>query len=290
MISLSRIARDLSAVVGCATILLLSSSSAVATSNIQQDASAGAIASNEGTQVPIILTDSSIQEAYPFIPAGKVTFNFINNGAMTHELVILRTDAPAAFLAVDRLGVPIQTSSVARFNPLAPGTHESVTLGLAPGRYAIVCDHPGHYASGMYAGFTVATFLGVTEKEMSVSVDTKTFPAGPVVFAVTNGGKVEHELVLLATDEAADKIAAGDEPGRASEDTDVFEVEHVAPSTFKAGVFDLAPGNYVLICNEPGHYAAGMRTSFSVTNANGVVPLRPENVLERPEDGDTGED
>ncbi|MHB1235041.1 MAG: plastocyanin/azurin family copper-binding protein [Microbacteriaceae bacterium] len=39
---------------------------------------------------------------------------------------------------------------------MAPGASSWVTLKLAPGRYEIVCNLPGHYSAGMYSELTVS--------------------------------------------------------------------------------------------------------------------------------------
>jgi uncharacterized cupredoxin-like copper-binding protein len=38
---------------------------------------------------------------------------------------------------------------------IAPGTSATLNLNLDPGAYAVICNLPGHYASGMHAAFTV---------------------------------------------------------------------------------------------------------------------------------------
>jgi len=38
---------------------------------------------------------------------------------------------------------------------IAPGALGWVTVTLAPGRYELVCNLPGHYVSGMYGELTV---------------------------------------------------------------------------------------------------------------------------------------
>ena len=38
---------------------------------------------------------------------------------------------------------------------IAAGSAGWVTLDLAPGRYELVCNLPGHYAAGMYTLLTV---------------------------------------------------------------------------------------------------------------------------------------
>jgi uncharacterized cupredoxin-like copper-binding protein len=43
------------------------------------------------------------------------------------------------------------------------------------------------------------------------------------------------------------------------------ETEEMEPNAEKTITLDLKPGTYLLICNVPGHYAAGMWTSLTVT-------------------------
>jgi uncharacterized cupredoxin-like copper-binding protein len=94
-------------------------------------------------------------------------------------------------------------------------------------------------------------------------------PAGLVDFAVRNDGPSQHEFLIFKTDLAADKLPLGDD-GRVNEDaedaTKVFDsgdnIEVGKSQRFNVG---LTPGNYVLLCNLPGHYTKGMRTTFSVT-------------------------
>ena len=38
----------------------------------------------------------------------------------------------------------------------------------------------------------------------------------------------------------------------------------LAPNVLKMVKVDLAPGSYILLCNVPGHYAAGMAVPFTV--------------------------
>jgi uncharacterized cupredoxin-like copper-binding protein len=38
---------------------------------------------------------------------------------------------------------------------IRPGATKTVTITLAKGRYALICNLPGHFAAGMNAGLTV---------------------------------------------------------------------------------------------------------------------------------------
>jgi uncharacterized cupredoxin-like copper-binding protein len=97
--------------------------------------------------------------------------------------------------------------------------------------------------------------------EFKVTPDERQVKAGRVTFDVRNAGKEGHELVLLRTDKPAGTLGHGKrvpETGKAGEAGDV-----PAGKSKKVSI-KLAPGHYALICNLPGHYAAGMRRDLTV--------------------------
>lgn len=109
-----------------------------------------------------------------------------------------------------------------------------------------------------------ATTLKVEGGEMYLKPTTFTAPAGDVTFEFTNAGKVEHELIVLKTDAAVGSLKPGDD-GRVSEDESVGEVSETPAGETKSETINLKPGKYLLVCNIPGHYAAGMRATLVVT-------------------------
>jgi uncharacterized cupredoxin-like copper-binding protein len=72
-------------------------------------------------------------------PAGPLTFEVTNEGAIEHNFVL---EQPAK-------GV------IAQVPVIAPGATERVTASVAPGTYRIVCSLPGHAEAGMVAELTV---------------------------------------------------------------------------------------------------------------------------------------
>ena len=87
------------------------------------------------------------------VSSQKVTFDVQNTGKVKHEFVVLRTDKRA-----DALGSSTRVSesgNVGETGDIAPGASKSVSLKLAPGHYALVCNLPGHYKAGMHADFVV---------------------------------------------------------------------------------------------------------------------------------------
>jgi len=107
--------------------------------------------------------------------------------------------------------------------------------------------------------------VAVTLTDAGVVLGQTSVKAGAVTFSVKNSGTIEHELVVLKTDVAADKIPAnGDEAGKVSEDGSLGESGNLAAGTAKDFILTLTPGKYVLMCNEVGHYAMGMHIPFEV--------------------------
>jgi uncharacterized cupredoxin-like copper-binding protein len=97
--------------------------------------------------------------------------------------------------------------------------------------------------------------------DYKISTSSVAAAAGRVIFAVTNAGKMPHEMVVIRTDKLAANLGHG---SRVSEAGSVGEASDLAPGKTKRITLDLKPGHYALICNMPGHYAAGMHTDLSV--------------------------
>ena len=95
--------------------------------------------------------------------------------------------------------------------------------------------------------------------EMYVKPSTDTVPAGKVKFVVRNVGKVEHELIV------ARKPLMMEGPGMPMHEQGLGMTEHMGPGGRETLTLNMKPGKYELFCNVPGHFAAGQRTSFSVT-------------------------
>ena len=115
-------------------------------------------------------------------------------------------------------------------------------------------------ASGPGGGTVNATLT-----DSKILLDRDNISAGTVVFTVKNTGTVEHELVVLKTDVAADKIKPdADEPGKMSEEGSLGESGDIAAGETKTFKLDLSAGHYVFICNQPGHYLLGMHIAFTV--------------------------
>ena len=110
---------------------------------------------------------------------------------------------------------------------------------------------------------------------MRLVVDRSTVPAGTVSLVLSNAGFRTHELVVLP-------LAAGQQAGARPVGTDrkVDETgslgeasrtggsgagEGIQPGTAGWTTLNLPAGRYELICNLPGHYAAGMYAEITVS-------------------------
>ncbi|MGZ5212610.1 MAG: plastocyanin/azurin family copper-binding protein [Actinomycetota bacterium] len=128
------------------------------------------------------------------------------------------------------------------------------------GMLAIAATSCGGSGSG---GETTGDVV-VTMKDFSLAAAPGTFSAGDITFGIRNDGPSAHEFVILRTDDAPDALPV--ENGLIPEDqVDVVdEAEDIAPGTNTSLRVSLEPGSYVLVCNLPAHYEAGMRAAFIV--------------------------
>ena len=126
------------------------------------------------------------------------------------------------------------------------------------------------------------TPLAVTERNFAIAPAQTSVPAGLVDLAVTDRGPSAHEMLIFQTDLPADKLPLGPD-GRVDEGGDgvlkVFDSgDNIDVGTTKTFHIALAAGHYVMVCNLPGHYLAGMHTAFTVTGTpevGSVVPAPP---------------
>jgi uncharacterized cupredoxin-like copper-binding protein len=109
-----------------------------------------------------------------------------------------------------------------------------------------------------------ATQVAASLTEMAIMLDVSTVPAGPTTFTITNQGTAEHEFVVIATDLAADQLPVAAGIVVLDGLQVVGQALAIQPGTTTTLTVDLAAGPYVIICNIPGHYLAGMHTTLTV--------------------------
>jgi uncharacterized cupredoxin-like copper-binding protein len=108
--------------------------------------------------------------------------------------------------------------------------------------------------------------VSVDMKEFAVTANPTSTASGQVTFNMKNGGSVVHELLVIRTD--ADPAALPQKSGAVDETNAGLEVAGEILNVSAGGngtvTKGLPAGKYVLICNVPGHYQAGMHTAFTV--------------------------
>jgi len=110
--------------------------------------------------------------------------------------------------------------------------------------------------------------LDMSKATMGIKLDSASAPAGVVTFKVTNSSKdTIHEMIVMYLADPSKPLPYVDSEERVDEDKagDKGEVSELDPGASGSLTVPLQPGKYLLICNVPGHYAAGMWTEFEVT-------------------------
>jgi uncharacterized cupredoxin-like copper-binding protein len=111
------------------------------------------------------------------------------------------------------------------------------------------------------------TLHNVLLEDFEVRQEATDVPAGNVSFRVLNQGPTTHELIVVRTDRAPDKLPLQDdgltvdEEGRGVELLD--EVEGLDIDDRQTMDVRLTPGHYVLYCNLEGHYLGGMYATLT---------------------------
>ena len=101
--------------------------------------------------------------------------------------------------------------------------------------------------------------------EWFVKPATASVGAGETSFEAKNDGEVVHELEVVKTDLAADKLPVRNQVADVEEaGEEIAEVEDIAAGKSAPLEARLEPGKYVLICNIPTHYELGMRSGLTV--------------------------
>ena len=102
---------------------------------------------------------------------------------------------------------------------------------------------------------------------MGIRATPTLLPQGKVKFKVTNNSKTVIHEMLIAPIPSVDSVLPYIEAENRVDETkagDLGEVSELDPGKSGELVLDMKPGNYVLFCNVPGHYGAGMWTTITV--------------------------
>ena len=120
----------------------------------------------------------------------------------------------------------------------------------------------------MPAGLVYGTpGVDISKATMGIKLSQAKAPAGVVTFKVTNISKdTIHEMIVMYLADPSQPLPYLADEKRVDEDKagDKGEVSELDPGKSGSLTLNLQPGKYLLYCNVPGHYAAGMWTVFEV--------------------------
>ena len=87
------------------------------------------------------------------VKAGEVTFEAINTSKeLVHEMLVapLPSDGKLPYDTGNSMVNEDAATSLGEVEELDPAAGGKLTLNLAPGKYAVFCNVPGHYDAGMW--------------------------------------------------------------------------------------------------------------------------------------------
>jgi uncharacterized cupredoxin-like copper-binding protein len=115
-------------------------------------------------------------------------------------------------------------------------------------------------------GVAPAADVNLTLRDTSIQAEPTTAQAGSLAIVGSNDGSETHEFELFRVPAGVDALQLPVEDNVASDDSLelIEEREDIPPGTFAELRVELDAGTYAVICNLPGHYARGMRTTFTV--------------------------
>jgi uncharacterized cupredoxin-like copper-binding protein len=111
--------------------------------------------------------------------------------------------------------------------------------------------------------------VNVLLDDFTLRRDVAVVPAGTVRFRILNEGPTTHELSVIRTDRAPDKLPLQRDGLTINEDAPgmhcINEAEGLDIGDRRTLALRLAAGNYVLYCNMEGHYLGGMHAALTVS-------------------------
>jgi uncharacterized cupredoxin-like copper-binding protein len=103
---------------------------------------------------------------------------------------------------------------------------------------------------------------------MRMTATPDSVKAGRVTIHATNKSRIlVHESIVVLSPASGATLPYDDKEGRVIEKQikALGEVSDLPPGKSGSLTVRLVPGNYLLICNQPNHYKAGMWTKLTVT-------------------------
>lgn len=211
-----------------------------------------------------------------------VQFLHLNDGVTVQQFEDALKQAEGPALAM--------TKQVGGVGAIHPGGSAQAVIDLPAGEYVILCfipspsDQTAHHAKGMIKSLTVSGDEDrAAEPTASLEVRLKDFmftmpeslPAGKTVIKVTNEGPEPHEFNILRLEEGKTvedvmKFLSG-QAGGPPPFAPVGGMNGLDVGLYGYAELNLAPGDYVAICNIPSpkgngapHFMLGMVQGFTV--------------------------
>jgi uncharacterized cupredoxin-like copper-binding protein len=103
---------------------------------------------------------------------------------------------------------------------------------------------------------------------MRIAVDQESVKAGRIIFQVVNQSRtLVHEMIVVSISAKRPVLPYSEKKARVIESRirRLGEISDLKPGASGKLTLDLKPGHYMLICNEPGHFMAGMKVPFEVS-------------------------
>lgn len=112
--------------------------------------------------VDVVIKEYTVEPNPASVPAGEVTFNVTNEGALDHEMLVIKTDLSAKKLPrnpkePERVDEDSKAGmeTIGEVEAIKPGKSSSKSFDLKAGKYVLLCNITGHYTSGQYTDFEV---------------------------------------------------------------------------------------------------------------------------------------
>jgi uncharacterized cupredoxin-like copper-binding protein len=143
---------------------------------------------------------------------------------------------------------------------ILPASASPSTVAVTLDNKPITTDLPNNLGMAMPGADTAKAMMTVTASPAVV-------PAGEVTFVATNkSADTVHEMILIKVADAGKQLPYVANESRVDEDAagHLGEVAELDPGTSGSLSMKLDPGTYMLFCNVPGHYMAGMWATVTV--------------------------
>ena len=135
--------------------------------------------------------------------------------------------------------------------------------------HVTISDKGGSSLDGLGNDKPMGLAMGgdTSKATMSISLSPAEVKAGEITFEAANGSKdFIHEVIVAPLKDLSQPLPYNSDENSVDEDkaSAIGEVSELDPGVAGKVTLHLAPGEYIVFCNVPGHYAMGMWTTLKV--------------------------